>query len=431
MFSLLKSSARKPKHLGIWLEQNDDEIHYVYKPKQWGVAGFLLFWLTGWTFACMFLIWKVVTDPQPISFLFAVPFWASWFLVAAILCGLLFYREEFWLNQSGAKLKATILGCNWKDRTVPLEEIVSFEVLDVAFDSDNKSLQIVMTAVGQPLHLAGELDPSEQARLAQTLAKHHQKLRNPAGLESGQSIEQIHGGDQELIATENAKSLVLELRPPAETVVSAPSDTNWKRSDDFDSITFASRGRLSLVGIGLMLFLNLFWNGIVGVFVAQLFGVEFEKGQQAMKTGEWWPLFLFLIPFELVGAGLVLTLLAVIMEPARRSRWRLWRDSIEYRVTWFGIGPRWRYAISELDRLELRKTPELSTEPGKNKGLQFKVQRKGTDAEAYDYSLALIGSDGQDLCQINMLALGEACWFADAILRERPLWFVPYRPENL
>ncbi len=103
----------------------------------------------------------------------------------------------------------------------------------------------------------------------------------------------------------------------------------WYRADEFDTIRLTNRGRWSWIGLAVLLFLNLFWNGIVSLFIGKglgLFPGEGNFGNDGVEFG----LLLFMIPFVAVGllmmAGFVLTLL----EPVRVMRWTIDRHEVRF-----------------------------------------------------------------------------------------------------
>jgi hypothetical protein len=161
-----------------------------------------------------------------------------------------------------------------------------------------------------------------------------------------------------------------------------------------------------------------------------------------MQGLEWWFMFLFLIPFELIGLVIILGLVAALLEPFRRTWWILKRNAVGYRNSYFGIGWTKTYEISELDRLELRKDDDDDDSPDeastddesarfkrrgkrmkKKRGRKETVQVGDGSTNAPQFDLALVDRQGRDVCEIGGLSLGEACWMADVILRERSGWF--------
>ena len=123
------------------------------------------------------------------------------------------------------------------------------------------------------------------------------------------------------------------------------------------------------------------------------------------------------IGYEIVGLIMFTLLVAALSEPLRRSRWTLGRNTVSYRLSYLGLGKTWTYEIRELDRLELRKRWATKEEDSDKKK---KDKVSGVDLL---FHLALVDRDGKDVCQIEHLSLGEGCWMADVILRERKGWF--------
>lgn len=441
----------RPARMKVRVEQIGDEIVLVHTPRSWFSAIFILFWLSVWTVGCVSMAAGLVANFNFWSFLFALPFWASWFLVAGVLASILFYREEVRFGEAGVHFRSTILGRQWEDRTIPLAEMSGFEQRDTSTDSDTVTYQLVLNSVGKPLKFGSELSAPERTWLVSLLNAHDAKLRAKLGLAplagSGDidddedefddenddfdqadetQVSSIASDYSQTAATDDSDDeensddesdasddthVIAQLRPPAEVAVSKPDGTTWNRLEDFDAITFSQRGRLTFSGLGMVLLVNIIWNGIVGLFLSILFG--FMPGEKGPQGFEWWMLFLFLIPFELVGLILLLAIVGTLAEPIRRTRWILRRDALECRLAWLGIGRKWRYEISELDRLEIRKA-------GVNQGKKFS---NDAASKLVVYSLFFVDANHNEVTSISMLTLAEACWMADTVLRERALWF--------
>ena len=195
----------------------------------------------------------------------------------------------------------------------------------------------------------------------------------------------------------------------------APSDCRWQRIDEIDSTAFLQRGRILWGMLGGFLFATLFCNGIVSVFVLNLWG--FMPGDQQPKGGEWWFLFFFLIPFEVVGLCIFLGLFYQLFEPFRRTRWKFDKQNIECHWTWFGIGPRWLYPVKPLDRLEMPAARKKSSQNEKSNDLVDMLN------EGANRSLSFVDRENVELVAVKRLTEGEARWIGDFILRERPYWF--------
>ena len=165
------------------------------------------------------------------------------------------------------------------------------------------------------------------------------------------------------------------------------------------------------------MFVNLFWNGIVSVFVLQLLGAG--PNGIAPLGAEWWGLFFFLIPFEAIGLAMFVALLAALLEPVRRTVWTFSRQSIVCRWTWLGAGRTWNWPVEQLARLEIRRD-DPSVKKTFRASLKFSASTEGDGAE---YRLLMVGPEESELCSIDGLTEGEALWMGDTLLRQRKEWF--------
>jgi len=481
-------SPLEPPKLSVQVQRAADQVRIVNARRHWGVAAFLLLWLTIWTIGCIALASVVITQFSFFMLMFALPFWVAEIVVLVILGTMIAAREEFLLDSAGVSYRYSIFGLTASRRIVPLSEITSFSgEFDVSSSDDGEAKPMLerrghslrMHTVGKPLRFITGITREERDWLVHVLNESLASVKRYYG-----PIVREEGAPTSTAAIPSPAELppVLELRPPSATKVPAPSDTTWRQRDDFDSIAFSQRGRITLASLGGILFATVFWNGIVGVFVAGLLGFLPDGNKGGFADGmSWWCLFFFLIPFELIGLLLILAFIGVLLEPFRLTRWIFQRAAVIHRTTYFGIGRGRQYEISELDRLELRKrddddndddldeedkneegeltdktqsaeslegkTPESSipqadessSPPEPSASERFESARKrmkrrhkqqqlgnesfGDDTNAITFNLALIDYNGADVCQIKDLSLGEACWMADVILRERSGWF--------
>jgi hypothetical protein len=149
-----------------------------------------------------------------------------------------------------------------------------------------------------------------------------------------------------------------------------------------------------------MLFIAMFWNGIVGVFVAVLAGLA--PMDTAPHGAAWWGLFVFLIPFEAVGLTLVVGLLAAVVEPFRVTRWGFGRDSVARTTTRAGLPLAWnrRYRHDGLATASVRDEPP-------RRG-SFRAAR-GEPTGAHN-GLLVADEANVEVCTIPGLTLGEARW---------------------
>jgi hypothetical protein len=195
----------------------------------------------------------------------------------------------------------------------------------------------------------------------------------------------------------------------------APSDNSWSLTNDYADIVFTRRGRLSLAALTGLLFVNAFWNGIVSVFVLVLWG--FAPVNNPPQGAAWWGMFVFLIPFEVIGLLMFGALVAVLLEPFHRTTIHVGYDYVRLRHAWFQFGRTWNHPISKLARIDVRRKMKTTASP-QGAGFHRSALREGAD-----YRVLLIDADRQEVCQISALTEGEARWMASLIRTHRPYWF--------
>ena len=110
---------------------------------------------------------------------------------------------------------------------------------------------------------------------------------------------------------------------------------------------------------------------------------------------------------------------SVVAEPLRRYRWKFARDQITCSLTWLGLGPRWRYPVEHFDRLEVRLVPYDVPRFPQRLPLGSLWAPKGCPT----YAVVFLDAQRRERLQIEGLTLGEACHWADTLLRERHEWF--------
>ena len=163
-------------------------------------------------------------------------------------------------------------------------------------------------------------------------------------------------------------------------------------SADFNEIEFKRRGRWTAGLIG-SLFVAAFWNGIVSVFVCGLFGfigaednapstpdaavVQKTENPEAAQSDqglfdslkdkhmivnkraapffgrEWWFMFCFLIPFEIIGLAMIWAFLAQLFAPFTTLSWTFSSNYAIRKRTLFGIPLTRRYDLMEFSYLEI------------------------------------------------------------------------------
>lgn len=175
-----------------------------------------------------------------------------------------------------------------------------------------------------------------------------------------------------------------------------PEGTSWRMTADFDTIEFKRRGRWTAGLIGT-LFFAAFWNGIVGVFVCALWGVigaednapsapdasavqkteNPEAAQSVVKNDqglfeslkdkhmivndkpapffgrEWWIMFCFLIPFEIIGLAMIWAFLAQLFAPFTTQSWTFNSNKAVRKRTLFGFPFTRRFDMMDFSYLEI------------------------------------------------------------------------------
>lgn len=384
-------SPIKPARLLVKLNEDDSQLTVRYRKRQWGVAFFLTFWLCGWTAGCLFLAYQIWTKPEVFLLVFAIPFWTSWLFVAGLLLSMLLRKEVLVLDETGAVLTKSLL-FPISRRFVPLAELKCFEsIFGRSGDADSAPVNhIKMVTLGQPLQTFADLPHDERAWLVWRL-NHQLKVLNP------------HDDDDPRTPSSRRTDSV-----------EPPSDNSWKLIEDYDSISFVQRGKLQLSAVMGALFIALFWNGIVSVFVMVLLGVA--PGGPARFSGEWWGLFLFLIPFEAIGLLILCGFLLTILEPIRRTMWRFEQYEIRYYYGWLGIGYRRRYdntAVAEVNLDQDDANAKNSTVP----------QQKMLPAAMGNSRLRFVDDQNTEIVSISGLTEGEALWIRDNLRRQHSDWF--------
>jgi hypothetical protein len=404
----MPAGAGPPRPLNLTVELYEQPDGLAVRLKRGGGPWvFLLIWLAGWTVGCVALLFMVIHQPTIGAFAFAVPFWASWVFVASLLTWMLFGRETLLLRADEALFVRSAI-VRLSSRVVPRAEIQGFRECRSSHTENDQHLRgIEMVTLGKPLRLAFRLPDDERAWLIHRLNSYLTATASPGAARPFLSPpDEARVADPEIERDEEhqaeTETLVAE-----RTLSEPPTDGDWRLHDGVDEFAFEQRGRWKAATLGLLLFINLFWNGIVSVFVLVLLG-RMPEGD-APQGREWWGLFLFLVPFELIGLGMFAALVLAAIGPWRRTVWRFERYRIVRRTWWPVFRTTRAWEIGELDSLELR--------PG---GAAARSGREDADAR---FSLAFVSSDHAIVCEIGKLTEGDARWMGGIVLDRRRRWF--------
>lgn len=382
----------KPRELKTSLVEEGDTLTATFSPSAAGGC-FLTFWLIGWSVGCVFLASEVVLRPRLLMLLLGIPFWAAWVFVAAIVLKTFFGRRRLSLSPDGIVIEDRVLR-SASVRRIPLAEIVDIRDTEIASGDDGPQRRIEVVALGENLLVDPRVDGVEHRWLVHRLTGHLEELRRKTGEPAplAEDREDCRG-------------------------VSPPSDSRWDEFREDGGLVFEERGRLDLSTVGGLLFVNLFWNGIVSVFLCLLVGkaagVELGNPQQPdeMPPQMWWGLCLFLLPFEAVGLAMMAALVVALLEPLRVTRWRFTDLGAECSLRYLSVGRTWTYGNGPIERLSIvtengwwRRSWRPTSESG------------GTRGKCFD--LLVVDRDGAEICRVKDLTCGNALWMKGRLQEE-------------
>jgi hypothetical protein len=313
-------------------------------------------------------------------------------------------------------------------RSVPLTEVTAVrEYRSDITVNDEHLWGIEIVTLGKPIQFGCQLPRGESRWLISQLEMIRSRLvgesssgQHAAGADPAPSLLTATAPPDPVVAADGRSATELTIE---NTLAQPPSDCDWQRIDDFQSTIFQRRHRLNPLAIFALLFVNLFWNGAISVFVLFLFGLgptdmDGDGGQQnAPPEGlEWWGLALFLTPFVAIGCGMFISLLAALASGLRHTLLRLEPQRIELESRWPLLRRRKSWTVMRFDRLELRSPITDTAAPS---GSIF----ASLDADERRFALAIVSEKNEDLCVLDRLTAGEARWIAHVLLAERLRWF--------
>ncbi len=362
--------------------RDGDRLTLRFRNSSGWVDTFLSSWFALWTVGCVGILIKIVQEPSLYLCLFAIPFWVSWLFVGGILAALFWGRDRFDLNPEGVTSIWSLLSIT-STHPIPLKELLAFEVQEEQDSEGNFTCQIAAVSLGRGFTFGSHLPRPEQEWLVHELNQQLQELQRLAGI---------------------CRPLKLPVNDDYRDC-GAPSDSHWTFREEPGGVSFEERGKLSLLSVLGLLFINGFWNGMLSVFI--IGGLMGLAPEEQVKVGaEWWELFWFLVPFELIGLVMFIGLLATLLEPFRVTRWSFSPGDITQRTTRLGLSPGWRSHYSCEGTLQMTVRPDLGTARRDVFGNLLTLQR----GEGQYYGLQFVSDRNQDICAIRDLTLGEAQW---------------------
>lgn len=402
----MRTNVPRPSRCRTRIDELGSELELRTRRFSAGQGCAVLFiggWLTGWSAGCVMLLGHVKADPSLMNVLFAIPFITAWFAVSGVLVGLLFGHQRLRLDSQGLDYEFRAL-VPLRRRHIPREELKqAVAAIGRATSQSNAWACLRIETAGKPVNFGSDLDHDELHWLVQRVNQQLDRLKPRRSRIRDRSSDAEPPQDEPQRSASGAETLTLASRP-----LVAPSDCRYALESDFDELRFVWAGRWSLATIGGATFLNLFWNGIVSVFVLELVR-DFQ-----------WLMFFFLIPFEAIGLAMFGAWVLALAAPACRERWTFGREEIAHRRSLFGLGWTRRYCAEPFDRIELHDRSTLS-------GASQQAAVIDMTDSGGDYLLSFISRDQRIVVQIKSLTEGEARWIADQVLRARPKWFQSMR----
>lgn len=371
---------------------------------------FFSVWLSGWTVACMFLIYGICTKFSVFLLCFAIPFWASWFFVSGFVLDALFGQNRFTIDEDGLRHEKRVFWMLFRSH-IPLKQLQGFTVVEKTDEENRRSYRLRVITSGRPLEIPCE-NKKEAQYIGDLFTEIWERLREKTTPESGPEREMISSEKEEIEIPE--KPVWIAVDSPTEGI-EPPFDCRWKVKTDFDSVVFSRRGEFSLTAFLVCTFMVCFWNGGISIFILELIGMG-PEGNAPMGL-QWWGSFLFLVPFEIFGLVLLFAWFWIVLSPWIEVRYSIRRREIrkETRCLFF--------VRSRAHSLEDCRFMKIDRDfPKKLVETDFNFSRSGPGSHREDsllYALSFPNTQEEDICKIGELSAGEARWLADVVRKYR------------
>ncbi len=331
-------------------EEISFDIRAIMSKQTWIMFPFLTMWLSGWTFGCV-LILKNALEGEKFLWLFGIPFWVAEIGVGGFLLYTLFYHAKLTLNQEG--LTYRVWGLLPKKRFVAwhdLKKITSREIEKRGKESVQRyRTLLVILQDGSEISISATsyVDEATTRWLEHEMNDFLTGRRNFTqynGFTLWDTEDTENSQLEELESDEYDEDLetdVFESYPADGRIsyISQPENSEWTRSEEFSPFEVSRTKQFQVSKLFGALFVYLFWNGIVSVFVFTLWFGEMTQidGAPPFGTLAWWGMFAFLIPFELIGLCLLGNVLSELFPRAVRETLIFERGIITQRTSWFGF----------------------------------------------------------------------------------------------
>jgi hypothetical protein len=399
------------------VDETPERLRIQWRTGSNPIGCFFLFWMSGWTVACVFITSVALKDPELRNIAGAAVFWSGWCFGFVLLVSQFLGRERIVFDETGLVITQ---GRLIRVRTaVPIAEIFGFTTESETIENDGRkgsSSRLEIRTAGRPIRTGQGLGHVEVRRLAALLREYHKRLPTKRSRDAAwpPERERILFRPKRTSETPPDKSA---FRSPQDSPIERPSDTRMRLREGFDFVRFSTRGRFTFGGVLVCALLNAFWNGITGIFVYNLFwGGPADKPQGF----EWYEQFLFLIPFEIVGLVMLSGMLLVALEPVRVWSHCFSTTNVRECLTWLGVGRCKTYDLSLLDRIEVRRIPYAIAKLPKRLNLATLWTPAGSPA----FSVVIVEMGNREVCSLDGFTFGEACWLADVVIRRNDFSWV-------
>jgi len=293
----------------------------------------------------VFFVLAVLTVPMVIftlqiphalvAFFVALPLWIMWFILFTSTIHTLFGQTQFVLDEEGLNTIYTCLKFK-SEKRFALAEIRRFEKeAHRSKNRDSHSLRVVHqedndnTMKSFRLHTNGGESKSFVLPVKDGIENELDTLCDQLNIFLGTLKAEVARIPAQWDVPE---PIMFDFTSPLQHL-EPPPKSRWYYQTDFDSIGFQKKGEDTIVDIIGLLFWAVFVNGIIAVFVLEVFSV-LNPERQLVEV--WWYGMLALSPFIAYGLFRIGVVLYYFLEWFRVTTWMFGRGAAEFRSVRFG-----------------------------------------------------------------------------------------------